>query len=433
MKKRTLMIVLGLILLITIGTNFIGIWAESRTTVYVIPINGEITPAMATFFKKSIKEAEEKKVDAILVEISTLGGRVDAAFRMKEAIEDTSIPIIVYIGDRALSAGALLSISAPRIIMAPGSHMGAAEPIPYSIKAVAAIRGEFEAAAEKNGRDKTIAAAMVDKDIDIPGLSPAGSLLDITAETAKEYGYAEAVLKGRQNVLTYLGFAEANIVKASPDLLVRLAQFITQGSVAPIILAIGIIAIIIEIFTEGFGIFGVVGITALTLYFGSNIIAGYSQWWPVLLFLIGVILLLIEAMIPGFGIPGISGISAILIGIVFIASDPVRGIRNLGIASGISVIIAPMLIYLLVRVGVFRSLVLPEAIIGESDTVEEDRNMNLLGRKGVTLTTLRPSGIVNIDGTRLDAVTQGEYIKPGTCIKVIQTGGLSVIVERDKE
>ena len=213
MKKRTLMIVLGLILLITIGTNFIGIWAESRTTVYVIPINGEITPAMATFFKKSIKEAEEKKVDAILVEISTLGGRVDAAFRMKEAIEDTSIPIIVYIGDRALSAGALLSISAPRIIMAPGSHMGAAEPIPYSIKAVAAIRGEFEAAAEKNGRDKTIAAAMVDKDIDIPGLSPAGSLLDITAETAKEYGYAEAVLKGRQNVLTYLGFAEANIVK----------------------------------------------------------------------------------------------------------------------------------------------------------------------------------------------------------------------------
>jgi membrane-bound serine protease (ClpP class) len=84
-------------------------------------------------------------------------------------------------------------------------------------------------------------------------------------------------------------------------------------------------------------------------------------------------------------------------------------------------------------VGVFRSLVLPEAIIGESDTVEEDRNMNLLGRKGVTLTTLRPSGIVNIDGTRLDAVTQGEYIKPGTCIKVIQTGGLSVIVERDKE
>ena len=155
---------------------------------------------------------------------------MDAAFRMKEAIEGDEYTIIVYIMDRAVSAGALLSISAPRIIMAPGSHMGAAEPIPYSIKAVAAIRGEFEAAAEKNGRDKTIAAAMVDKDIDIPGLSPAGSLLDITAETAKEYGYAEAVLKGRQNVLTYLGFAEANIVKASPDLLVRLAQFPGQCS-----------------------------------------------------------------------------------------------------------------------------------------------------------------------------------------------------------
>ena len=154
MKKSILVVVIGLILLITIGTNFMGIRADSRETVYIIPIKGEITPAMATFFRNSVKDAEEQKVDAILLEISTLGGRVDAAFRMKEAIEETNIPIIVYIMDRAVSAGALLSISAPRIIMAPGSHIGAAEPIPYSIKAVAAIRGEFEAAAERNGRDK---------------------------------------------------------------------------------------------------------------------------------------------------------------------------------------------------------------------------------------------------------------------------------------
>ena len=432
MKKSILVVVIGLILLITIGTNFMGIRADSRETVYIIPIKGEITPAMATFFRNSVKDAEEQKVDAILLEISTLGGRVDAAFRMKEAIEETNIPIIVYIMDRAVSAGALLSISAPRIIMAPGSHIGAAEPIPYSIKAVAAIRGEFEAAAERNGRDKTIAAAMVDKDIDIPGLSPAGSLLDITAETAKEYGYAEAVLQGRQNVLAYLGFAEANIIESTPNLLTKLAQFITQGSVAPLILALGIIAIIVEIFTEGFGIFGIIGIGALTLYFGANLIAGYSQWWPFFLFIIGVILLIIEAMIPGFGILGISGISAMCIGIVFASSDPVRGIKNLGIATGLTVIIAPILIYLLVRSGAFKRLVLPDAIIGESETVEEDGSVYLLGKRGVALTTLRPSGIVSIDGTRFDAVTQGEYIESGSCIKVVQTRGLSVIVERDK-
>jgi membrane-bound serine protease (ClpP class) len=96
------------------------------------------------------------------------------------------------------------------------------------------------------------------------------------------------------------------------------------------------------------------------------------------------------------------------------------------------VIIAPILIYLLVRSGAFKRLVLPDAIIGESETVEEDGSVDLLGKRGVALTTLRPSGIVSIDGTRFDAVTQGEYIESGSCIKVVQTRGLSVIVERDK-
>ena len=74
--------------------------AESKETVYIIPINGEITPAMATFFVKSLQEAENLGADAILVELSTFGGRVDAALNMKQAIEQSKIPIVVYISDR---------------------------------------------------------------------------------------------------------------------------------------------------------------------------------------------------------------------------------------------------------------------------------------------------------------------------------------------
>ena len=73
-------------------------------------------------------------------------------------------------------------------------------------------------------------------------------------------------------------------------------------------------------------------------------------------------------------------------------------------------IIAPILIYLLVRSGAFKRLVLPDAIIGESETVEEDGSVDLLGG-GVALTTLRPSGLLALmvpDLMRL----QGEYINP---------------------
>lgn len=406
--------------------------AESKETVYIIPINGEITPAMATFFVKSLQEAENLGADAILVELSTFGGRVDAALNMKQAIEQSKIPIVVYISGRAISAGALIAITAPRIIMAPGSHMGSAEPIPYSSKAVAVIRGEFESAAERNGRDKTIAAAMVDKELEIPELSPAGSLLDITAVTAKEYEYAEEILEGRQNVLDYLGFKNAYVVEKQPDFLFKLAQFLTKSSVAPFLLTIGIIAIIIEIFTQGFGIAGIVGIGSLTLYFGANLMAGYSHWWPVVVFFIGIIFLVVELFMPGFGLPGIIGIVAIIIGVIFAASDPIRGLKNFGIALVLVTILTPILIRFLKGMGTFRRVVLSETVVGNTHLTVENMAEGLVGRRGTAITTLRPSGIIEIQGRRLDAVSEGEFIAPGTPIIVVEDKGLSVVVSKDR-
>ncbi len=433
MSKKFFLFILSITIVIGIVSPvFEKSWSAGNETVYIIPVEGEITPAMATFFKKSIQDAESVKADAILIELSTFGGRVDATLTIKEAIEKSEIPIIVYIKDRAVSAGALIAITAPRIIMAPGSHIGSAEPIPYSAKAVAAIRGEFEAAAERNDRDKTIAAAMVDKEVDIPGLSPAGSLLDITAGTAKEYGYAEEILESRQKVLDYLGFEDAFIIENQPDLLIRLAQLLTRSSIAPFLLTIGIIAIIIEIFTQGFGIAGIIGISSLTLYFGANLLAGYSQWWPIILFFIGIILLIVEFFIPGFGLPGIGGIIAILTGIIFAAADPVRGMINLGVALVLVVILTPILILFLKRFGTWRSFVLSETIVGKPENNMDDLEESLVGKKGIVLTTLRPSGIVEIDGKRLDAISQGEFISPGTLVKVIEDKGLSIVVSKDK-
>ncbi len=432
MNKRIFMAFIAFIMVFGIDLPSVNLLASESSDIYIIPISGEITPAMAAFFKNSIENAEKENAEAVLVEISTLGGRVDAAFNMKHVMEKSKIPIIVYISDRALSAGALLAISAPRIIMAPGSHIGSAEPIPYSVKAVAAIRGEFEAAAERNGRDKIIAAAMVDKEVDIPGLSPAGSLLDITAITAMEYGYAEAVLEGRQEVLDYLGYKDSTIQVIRPDFIIRVAQVLTKSSTASIILTIAIIAIIIEIFTKGFGIFGFIGIGALSLYFGANFIVGYSSWWPVILFIIGAVLLIAEVFIPGFGIAGISGISSMLIGIVFAAPDPIKGIRNIGIASALVIIMLPILFRYMKRSSVLRRIVLSDTIIHKPKSHEDNGDIEVLNKEGITLTTLRPSGIVNINGMKFDAVSRGEFIEPGKRVRVVESKGLSVVVTEDE-
>lgn len=431
MKKLSITLIVFILIIGIAYPTTHGLCAPDEDIVYIIPIKGEITPTMATFFKQKVDDAERVNAKAIIVEISTLGGRVDAAFDIKETIEESKVPITVYISDRAVSAGALISIAAPRIIMAPGSHIGSAEPIPYSAKAVAAIRGEFEATAEARGRDKTIAGAMVDKDIDIPVLSPAGSLLDMTANTAKEYGYVEEVLDGRVELLNYLELSNYTIIENKPDILIRIAQFLTLSQVASILLTIGILAIIIEVFTQGFGVAGVIGISALTLYFGSSLIVGYSQWWPIIIFVIGIALLILEAFIPGFGVAGIGGLIAMLVGMVFAAPDPTRGIKNLSIALTLIVISTPVLLYYLKHTKVLKRFVLVDTITGETEIRTEAKDLS--GDRGVALTTLRPSGIVDIDGMRWDAISQGEFITPGTPIKVIKSKGLTIVVTRDNE
>ena len=110
----------------------------------------------------------------------------------------SKVPVVVYIGDRAISAGALISIASDTIIMAPGSHIGAAEPIPNDPKSVAYVSGEFRTTAETRGRDPEIAAAMVDASIEIKGLVGTGEILDLTADEAINVGYAKYIATGQK-------------------------------------------------------------------------------------------------------------------------------------------------------------------------------------------------------------------------------------------
>jgi len=416
--------------------------AEDEDNVYIIPVKGEITPAMAVFFKEKISEANNRNAKGIIVELTTLGGRVDSAIEMKEAILKSRVPIVVYVEGRAISAGALITIAAPKIIMEPGSHIGSAEPIPYSEKNVAFLRGEFQAAAKRWGRDEKIAQAMVDKNIEVTGLSPKGSLLDIDAETAYQYGYADAVLQDREEVLDYLGFKEMHIIEIVPGPTVRIAQFLTRSDVASFLLAVAFIALLAEFFIQGFGISGIIGIVSLILYFGGGYLAGYTEWWAIVLFIIGCILLIAELYVPG-GIAGLSGFVCIVISLILAAPNFIQGFKYVGIALIAAVAAIPVLFYIFGKVKVFDRFILSDTVVssgtasgrGEIDiNTEGDAgdSHKWLGKTGVALSTLRPSGTAQIDGERIDVVSDGEFILPGTKVKVIKVDGLSIIVRREE-
>lgn len=403
---------------------------QNEGVVYVIPIRGEITPAMAAFVSENIDLANTARAEAIIIEISTLGGRADAAMAIKDSILNSAVPVIVYIQDRAVSAGALISIAANYIAMAPGSHMGAAEPVPNDPKAVSAISAEFKGVAEVRGRDPQIAAAMVDRNISIPNLTEAGSILSITAEEAYKLNFAEVVLYGRANLLEHFELDNFHITEIHPDVGIRIAQFLTRTEVSSILLTIGMLAIAIEVFTAGFGIAGIIGISSFALYFGGGFLAGHTEWWPILLFAIGAVLLIAEAAVPGFGVLGISGIVTVLASLVLAAPDPVRGATAVGIAFITSLIAIPVLGKIFGWTRILGKFVMAEVLTVEGANVfiEPGVNLPFPGDIGVVVTQLRPAGIVEINGRKFDVVSDGDFIQSGENVKVVQATASKIVV-----
>src|SRR5690606_37471910 len=149
--------------------------------VYVVPIEGTIDEGLAVFVRRALGEAREAGAVAVLVEINTFGGRVDSATDIKDGLAAMEVPVIAFVTQRAWSAGALIALGARYLAMAPGTSIGAAEPRPADAKVISALRKEFEAAAEHWGRDPRIAAAMVDANVVIEGLTEKDEILTLSA------------------------------------------------------------------------------------------------------------------------------------------------------------------------------------------------------------------------------------------------------------
>lgn len=424
-------------LLVMLGMVFTGSPAGGRTlaaadAVYIIPVEGDIDLGLVSFLARGLEKAAAGGARAVVLEINTFGGRVDAATQMKDLIFNAPLPVVAFV-HRAWSAGALISLAADEIIMAPGSSIGAAEPRlgqqPADEKTVSALREEFVATAEATGRDPQLAAAMVDADIDIPGVIAAGKLLSLSAQRAVELGLADAILADYQEVLVYLGYPEADITFFQTTAAERIARFITNPVVSPLFLILGFTGLLLELYTPGWGVPGTLGLLSLGLYFGGHLFAGLAGWWILGLIFLGVLLLLLELLvIPGFGVVGIGGIIAILASIVLAAENSVQALISLAIALGATVLLVGFLLRYLTKTKRWQWFVLTERLDKEQGYTAPQDLQGLAGKEGVALTPLRPAGTAEIAGERYDVISEGIYIPAGTELVVVRVEGARVVV-----
>ncbi|MGH7457755.1 MAG: NfeD family protein [Longimicrobiaceae bacterium] len=411
-------------------------------TVHRVPVDGTVEMGLAPFVKRALSEAEAAGAAAVVLDINTPGGRIDAAQQITDAVRDAGVPVYALVNRRALSAGAMIALAADRIYMRPGSLLGAATPVTGGgetapEKVVSVMRSEFRALAAEQGLDPRVAEAMVDPDIEIEGVVERGKLLTLSTGEAVALGFARETADFAA-LLGEIGSAGATVERARANWAERLVRFLTNPLVAPFLLSLGFLGLLIEIKTPGFGLPGLVGITFLGAFFGSHYIIGLAGWESLILLAAGVLLLLLEALvIPGFGIAGVLGIAAVVASIFLsmIGSFPTASdFATAAAVIAVSVVAVTFIGWQLARRlpadrrarGVF----LTESTSRESGYASSDARPELVGREGVALTDLRPAGSGRFGDERLDVVSDGPWIEAGAPIRVLHAEGYRHVVQR---
>jgi membrane-bound serine protease (ClpP class) len=434
MKYKSILVFLFLSILL---------FPQSKQTVFYAHINGEIDLGKAPFVRRVISTAEEAHASAIVFEINTFGGRVDAATQIKDAILESGVPTVAFINKRAVSAGALISLACRTIIMSPGSIIGASTVVDQegkkqSEKYQSYMRSEMRSTAEKNGRRGDLAEAMVDERVVIPGIDDSTKLLSLTYQEAESFGMCDTVLDKRDEILNFLSLPNAEVVEVESNWAESLVAFLNTPFISSLLIIIGMIGVYSELKAPGLGFPGVAGLIAFTLFFGSSYILQIASSLNIILFIVGLILLILEIfVIPGFGITGITGI-ALIIGSIFFSLFKIGpvfdhhafqiAILQMAGALVVSVTVISLLVRYLPKSDRFLKLALHDNVSASDGFTASTDFTSIVGKSGETVTPLRPAGKVLVDGKVYDVVTGGGFVEAKRTIKILSADGNKIVV-----
>ena len=424
--------------------------------VYRVPIEGTIDLGLPPFIQRTLDDAESNEATAVIFDINTFGGRVDAATQIKDAILGADILTIAFINRRAISAGALISLSCEKIYMTGGGLIGAATAVDMtgkkgSEKVISFMREEMASTAEKRGRSKEIARGMVDEELtfthlviggdsikvdDIEGRKD-GKLISLTTEQALKYKIADGTAENMEALLDSLGYSSVQTIETAENWSEAIVRFLTNPVVASLLTTFGFLGILFELQSPGWGIPGFVGLACLILSLSASYIAQLATMSDMLFVLTGLALILLEVLvIPGFGIAGLGGIGLMIYGLYLLllpdipVGEEVLGQAMDGFLIGLvgAVIGLVLLVKLMIKTKFWEQLTAPDTQKKEDGYSNTLGWESLQGETGIADTDLHPSGWVRVKDQRIFVVSEGEFIEEGKEIKILSVDGNRVLV-----
>jgi membrane-bound serine protease (ClpP class) len=424
---------------------------DGKIHVYRVPITEGISKPNLFILRRAIKQAIERDVQVLVLDMDTPGGRLDVTLEMMELLSRFEGETITYVNKEAISAGAYISMATDSIYFAPNGVMGAAavvagggQEIDESMKAkinsylLARMRSYTE---EFPYRSEVIRAmADIDYELEIDGkvLKAAGELLSVTATEAVElFGDPPRPLLA-DGIATDL---DDLLAQRYGDSLTELETFEISwseeaakylDSIAPVLLGLGLLLLFIEFKTPGFGMFGIAGLGLVAVVFASNYLAGLAGFEAILFFLLGLVFVVVDIfLLPGTFIFLVLGLLFILGSLLWSLSDiwpvPEDGNGPGGIQFTVDLDSVWMAVYELLgafaialiglwliwrflpNTPIYGRLVLagsgpmPDPVITGGGSVRGTASLPDVGATGVVVSPMHPLGEVEIDGQRYQA------------------------------
>ncbi|MBV8364380.1 MAG: hypothetical protein JO193_07435, partial [Candidatus Eremiobacteraeota bacterium] len=271
--------------------------------------------------------------------------------------------------------------------------------------------------------------AMVDKNVDAPLYKRTGSILTLNTADALRAHFADGTAPSLDALLQLQRLSDAPRINVAYTWAEELARFATDPAVSGLLLTLGMLGLMIEMQTLH-GIAGTIGVTALALFFGTHVYAGFSNGFVIALAIAGLLGILWELhVVPGHGAPGILGGIALLCAVLLAFGLPFFFIAIETIST--SIILTVILFALATRAfpenAWMKRLVLVAAQGPEYVTSTDFSSLR--GAIGTATSLLRPAGVALFDGRRIDVLTEGEFIAAGTPVRVTRVEGARIFVE----
>lgn len=393
------------LLLLMAGLLFTGpSRADSVDKVWLLTIDGAISPATADYFTRSLRQAEQEAVELLVLQLDTPGG-LDASMRdMIKAILASSVPVATYVspsGSRAASAGTYILYASHIAAMAPATNIGSSTPVTMSPMDMAPKTDEEDkekAKSQQSAMDKKMvndAVAYIRGLAELRGRNAEWAeqtvreAVSLSANEALKQGVIDLVASDVEQLLQALDgqtvtlddgsralqLANVVVTELEPGWRYELLSLITNPNVAYILLMIGIYGLILEFYNPGLGIAGVTGIICLLLAgYALNMLPLNSAGLALLI--VGIGLMVAEALNPSFGILGIGGLIAFVAGSILLFDSELPAYQvSLPLIAGVAITSFAVFVFVIgaaLRVRQTQVVTGQESIIGAKAEATED-------------------------------------------------------------